>query len=133
MPNQLELINPLELGKHSGYSHGVKARPGALLFIAGQVAWDQESKIVSPDFAPQFSQALANVLTVVRAAGGEPQSVVRLTIYITDRSEYVASLKAVGDAYRAQMGKHYPAMTLLEVKSLLEDGAKLEIEATAII
>lgn len=133
MPNHIELINPPELGKHSGYSQGVMARSGALLFVAGQVAWDQQSRIVSSDFAAQFSQALSNVLTVVRAAGGEPHSIARLTIYVTDRGEYAANSKAVGDAYRAQMGKHYPAMTLVEVNGLLEEGAKLELEATAMI
>ena len=133
MANQLEMINPPELGKHAGYSQGVKAHSGALLFVAGQVAWDQQSRIVSSDFTAQFTQALSNILTVVRAAGGEPGSIVRLTIYVTDRGEYLANSKAVGDAYRAQMGKHYPAMTLLEVSGLLEEGAKLELEATAMI
>ena len=133
MPNQLELINPPELGKHPGYSQGVVAHSGTLLFVAGQVAWDKDSRIVSNDFAVQFSQALSNVLTVIRAAGGEPGSLARLTIYVTDRHEYTAHLKAVGDAYRAQMGKHYPAMTLVEVKGLAEEGAKLELEATAMI
>ncbi len=133
MLSQLESINPTELGKHSGYSQGVKAQPGALLFVAGQVAWDKRSRIVSSDFAAQFSQALSNVLTVVRAGGGAPESVARLTIYVTDRNEYAANAKAVGEAYRAQMGKHYPAMTLVEVKALLEEGAKVELEATAVV
>lgn len=133
MPNQLELINPPELGKHAGYSQGVKARSGALLFVAGQVAWNRESKIVSSDFAAQFAQALSNVLIVIRAAGGSPESLARMTMYVTDRHEYAANLKAVGDAYRAQMGKHFPAMTLIEVKGLAEEGAKLELEATAMI
>jgi enamine deaminase RidA (YjgF/YER057c/UK114 family) len=133
VPNQLESINPPQLGKHAGYSQGVKARSGALLFVAGQVAWDQQNRIVSSDFTAQFSQALSNVLAVVRAGGGEPHSVARLTIYVTDRREYVANSKAVGEAYRALMGKHYPAMTLVEVNGLLEEGAKLELEATAMI
>jgi enamine deaminase RidA (YjgF/YER057c/UK114 family) len=131
MPNPLELINPPELGQHIGYSQGVKTQAGPLLFVAGQVAWDAESRIVSEDFAEQFAQALSNVLTVVRAAGGSPESLVRLTIYVTDRQEYVASARRVGEAYRRLMGKHYPAMTLVEVKGLLEEGAKLELEATA--
>ena len=131
MPNQLQLINPPELGRHSGYSHGVKTQAGPLLFVSGQVGWDEQSKIVSPDFTAQFSKALSNVLTVVRAAGGQPESLVRLTLYVLDRNEYIANAKNVGEAYRQQMGKHFPAMTLLEVKGLLEDGAKLELEATA--
>ena len=130
MPNQLQLINPPELGKHSGYSQGVRTEAGPLLFISGQVAWDEQSRIVSADFAAQFAKALANVLTVVRAAGGKPESLVRLTLYVLDRREYIASAKQIGEAYRQQMGRHYPAMTLVEVKGLLEDGAKLELEAT---
>ncbi|MBI4481083.1 MAG: RidA family protein [Acidobacteria bacterium] len=133
MPNHLDLINPPELGKHSGYSQGVKASAGSLLFISGQVAWDEQSRIVSPHFAAQFSKALDNVLIVVRAAGGQPESIVRLTIYVLDRKEYAANAKKVGEAYRQQMGKHYPAMTLVEVKGLFEDGAKLELEATAVL
>ena len=133
MPNHVDLINPPELGKHSGYSQGVKASAGSWLFISGQVAWDEQSRIVSPDFAAQFSKALDNVLIVVRAAGGQPESIVRLTIYVLDRKEYAASAKKVGEAYRQRMGKHYPAMTLVEVKGLFEDGAKLELEATAVL
>jgi enamine deaminase RidA (YjgF/YER057c/UK114 family) len=131
MPNPLELINPPELGRHSGYSQGVKSQAGPLLFISGQVAWDEQSRIVSADFTEQFAQALFNVLTVVRAAGGQPECLVRLTIYVTDRNEYVANAKQIGEAYRRQVGRHYPAMTLVEVKGLLEEGAKLELEATA--
>ena len=133
MPNHVDLINPPELGKHSGYSQGVKASAGSWLFISGQVAWDEQSRIVSPDFAAQFSKALDNVLIVVRAAGGQPESIVRLTIYVLDRKEYAAHAKKVGEAYRQRMGKHYPAMTLVEVKGLFEDGAKLELEATAVL
>ena len=131
MPNHLQWINPPELGRHSGYSQGVITQAGPLLFISGQVAWDEQSRIVSPDFAAQFSKALSNVLAVIRAAGGQPQSIVRLTIYVLDRNEYIASAKQIGEAYRQLMGKHFPAMTLVEVKGLLEAGAQLELEATA--
>ena len=131
MNNNLELINPPELGRHSGYSQGVKTQAGPLLFIAGQVAWDEQSRIVSPDFTAQFSKALSNVLAVIRAAGGQPESLVRVTIYVLDRNEYVANAKKIGEAYRQQMGKHFPAITLVEVKGLFEEGAKLELEATA--
>jgi len=131
MSNQLQLINPPELGRHSGYSQGVRTQAGPMLFISGQVGWDEQSRIVSADFGEQFAKALSNMLAVVRAAGGQPESVVRLTIYVINRMEYIGSLKKVGEAYRQQMGKHYPAMTLIEVKGLVEDGAKLEIEATA--
>ena len=131
MSNQLQLINPPELGGHSGYSQGVKTQAGPMLFISGQVGWDEHSRIVSADFGEQFAKALSNMLGVVRAAGGQPESVVRMTIYVVDRMEYIRNLKKVGEVYRQQMGKHYPAMTLVEVKGLVEDGAKLEIEATA--
>jgi enamine deaminase RidA (YjgF/YER057c/UK114 family) len=127
----MELINPTELGKHSGYSHGVKVTANYLIFVAGQVGWDDQARIVSPDFAPQFAKALENVLVVIRTAGGQPHHVVRLTIYVLDRSEYLANLEAIGRAYQLQMGRHYPAMTVVEVRALLEEGARVELEATA--
>ncbi len=131
MQNNMEFINPPEAGKHPGFSHGVKVPCGSLLFIAGQVGWDETGRIVSPEFVGQFAKALSNVLAVVRQAGGEPSSIVRLTIYVLDRREYRAKMKPLGEAYRSQMGKHYPAMTLVEVKGLLEEECKLELEATA--
>jgi enamine deaminase RidA (YjgF/YER057c/UK114 family) len=106
---------------------------GEILFVAGQIGWDRSGTLVSPGFAPQFAQALDNVLEVVRAAGGEPRSLARLTIYVTDKRAYLAELDAVGREYRNRMGKHFPAMALLEVKSLLEDGAVVEIEAVAVL
>jgi enamine deaminase RidA (YjgF/YER057c/UK114 family) len=109
----------------------VRTQAGPLLFISGQIAWDGQSRIVSADFAEQFEQALSNVLAVVRAAGGSPESLARLTIYVLDRREYIAGAKKIGEAYRRLVGKHYPAMTLVEVRGLLEEGAKLELEATA--
>ena len=126
-----KLINPPELGAHVGYSHGVKVEAKQLLFVAGQVGWNAQSNLVSLDFAPQFSQALANVLATVKAAGGQPDSVCRLTIYVLDKNEYRANLQAIGIAYRQLMGKHFPAMTVLEVSGLVEEGARLELEATA--
>ncbi|MBI2817567.1 MAG: RidA family protein [Acidobacteria bacterium] len=133
MQNKLEYINPAECGAHPGYSHGIKTQQGSLLFIAGQVGWDEHAKMVSAEFAGQFEKALSNLLAVVREAGGRPENVVRLTIYAVDRNEYLASLKPVGQAYRKLMGKHYPAMTFIEVKGLVEEGAKLELEATAVL
>ncbi|MCA9593871.1 MAG: RidA family protein [Myxococcales bacterium] len=130
----LELINPASLGAAKGYSNGVLCPAGGrLLFVAGQVGWDERQSIVSPEFALQFGQALANVTEVVRAAGGTPEHIARLTIYVTDKREYEQSLKQIGAEYRTRMGKHFPAMALLEVKGLLEPGAKVEIEATAVI
>lgn len=128
----LEIVNPPQLARPRGYSHGVKGR-GEMLFVAGQIGWDAEARIVSSDFVLQFAQALDNVLAVVRAAGGAPEAIARLTVYVTDKAEYVAAASALGAAWRARMGRHYPAMALVEVKSLLEPGAKVEIEATALL
>jgi enamine deaminase RidA (YjgF/YER057c/UK114 family) len=128
------LINPESLGAPKGYSNGVLAAAGGkLLFVAGQVAWNREQEVVSSDFAEQFGQALENVLTVVTAAGGLAEHITRLTIYVTDKNEYVAALRGIGESYRRIMGRHFPAMALLEIKALLEQGAKIEIEATAVL
>lgn len=125
-------INPESLGAPRGYSNGVLADTGdRLLFIAGQIAWDQNQQIGSDDLVEQFDRALANVITVVNEAGGAPDRIVRLILYVTDKNEYRDRLKEIGERYRARMGKHFPAMVLVEVKGLLEDRAKIEIEATA--
>ena len=127
-------INPEELGAPKGYSNGALMPPGArLLFIAGQVAWDHDQRIVAGEFLEQFDQALRNVLAVVREAGGQAEHLGRLTLYVTDKNEYLADLPGLGEIYRRLMGRHFPAMTLVEVKALLEPGAKIEIEATAAI
>lgn len=130
----LEIVNPVELGAPKGYSNGILAPAGGrLLFVAGQIAWDAEQRIVSTDIVTQFAKALENVLAVVRAAGGEATHIARLTMYVTDKREYAAEVKAIGERYRALMGKHFPVMALLEVAGLLEPGAKIEIEATAVL
>jgi enamine deaminase RidA (YjgF/YER057c/UK114 family) len=129
----MEWINPSECGPHPGFSHGIKARSASLLFVAGQVGRDERGQMASAEFVGQFDKALSNLLAVVREAGGGAENVARLTIYVTDRNEYLGSLKPLGEAYRRQMGRHYPAMTLVEVKGLVERGAKLELEATAVL
>lgn len=127
-------INPEDLGAPKGYSHGTLTPRGArILFVAGQVGWDEEQRLVGENFVAQFEQALANVVLVVRSAGGGRRDIARLSIYVTDKGEYLADLGAVGEAYRRVMGKHFPAMALVEVKGLVEPGAKVEIEATAAI
>ena len=129
-----KLINPEALGVPRGYSNGLLVDSGGnLLFIAGQIAWDKDQQIASDDFAEQFDQALANVVTVVRAAGGEADHIVRLTIYVTNKLEYRERTKEVGERYRKHLGKHFPAMVLVEVAGLLDDRAKVEIEGMAII
>lgn len=127
-----KFINPQSLGPPSGFSNGVLIDSGSsLLFIAGQIAWDAEQKIVSDDFVEQFDRALQNVLAVVTEAGGSAERIARLIIYITDKQEYRRRTREVGERYRALMGKHFPAMVLVEVKSLLDDRAKVEIEGIA--
>jgi enamine deaminase RidA (YjgF/YER057c/UK114 family) len=128
------LINPESLGAPSGYSHGLLADAnGKLLFISGQIAWNEKQKIVSDDFVEQFDRALANVLTVVREAGGRPEQIVRLLVYVTNKIEYRGRTSEVGERYRKHMGKHFPAMVLVEVAGLLDDLAKVEIEGMAVI
>ena len=129
-----KFINPESLGRPQGYSNGILSDTGGrLLFIAGQVAWDIEQQIVSNDFAEQFDQALSNLITVVKEAGGTPDHIARLVIYVTDKAEYLKNTKAVGERYRKYMGKHFPAMVLVEVKGLLEEAAKVEIEGIAVL
>jgi enamine deaminase RidA (YjgF/YER057c/UK114 family) len=127
-------VNPESLGRPSGYTNGLLTTPDArLLFIAGQVGWNESQELVSDDFVEQFDRALQNVLAVVHEGGGGPGGIARMVIYVTDKEEYRARRHEIGQRWRAQMGSHYPAMTLVEVKGLLEDGAKVEIEATAVI
>ncbi len=129
-----KLINPESLGSPRGYSNGVLSEAtGRSLFVAGQLGWNREQRIVSADFVAQFDQALANVIEVVKGAGGRPDQITRLAMYVTDRSEYREHTREIGECYRRHMGKHFPAMVLLEVKGLLDTEAKIEIEATAII
>ena len=129
-----KLINPEALGAPSGYSNGLLVDGGGkLLFIAGQIAWDTNQKIVSDDFVEQFDKALGNVITVLRAAGGEAENIARLVIYVTDKTEYRERTKEVGDRYRKHLGKHFPAMVLVQVAGLLDDRAKVEIEGMAVI
>jgi enamine deaminase RidA (YjgF/YER057c/UK114 family) len=128
-----KLINPESLGVPRGYSNGVLSEGGRLLFIAGQIAWDQKQQITTTDFVEQFDRALANVITVVTNAGGTASDIARLVIYVTSKIEYRDRTKDVGERYRKHMGKHFPAMALVEVKGLLEDSAKVEIEGIAVL
>jgi enamine deaminase RidA (YjgF/YER057c/UK114 family) len=127
-----ETINPAAWPRPSGYSNGVVAE-GRYLAISGQIGWNERNELVGDDFSQQAAQALRNVITVLRAAGGESQHLVRLTWYVTDKNEYRENLAALGAAYREIVGPNYPAMALVQVAGLLEDGAKVEIEATAVL
>ena len=130
----MKLINPESLGAPSGYSNGLLTDAGGrLLFISGQIAWNENHEIVSKDFVDQFDTALENVMTVVRGAGGEPSNIARLVIYVTDKIEYRQRTTEVGERYRKHMGKHFPAMVLVQVRGLLDDAAKVEIEGIAVL
>ena len=129
---KLTPVNPDSLARPVGFSHGMKGS-GDIVFVAGQIGWNRDGRMVSDDLALQFAQALENVLDVVWAAGGSPTSVARMTVYVTDKADYVRKRKAIGEAWRKRMGRHYPAMALVEVKALVEDDAKVEIEATAVL
>lgn len=128
----MTIINPPGIAPPSGFSHGIVAQ-GRMLFVAGQVGWNEHGVMVAGGFVEQFDQALANVMIVVRAAGGNAESVARLTIFVVDKTEYASATRQVGERYRARMGRHFPAMTLVEVRSLLEPEARVEIEATAVL
>ena len=128
-----DVVNPASLARPRGYSNGMVIGPGRVLFVAGQIGWDRDGKLVSADLVEQFAQALRNVLDVVREAGGTPESIGRLTLYVVDKRAYRDAAPAIGGKYRELMGRHYPAMALLEVKGLLEEGALVEIEATAVV
>ena len=130
----LEMINPESWSAPKGYSNGVVAPAGGrLVFVAGQIGWDANQKLVGEDFLSQFRQALDNVVSVMRAAGGSPEDLARLTIYVVDKEEYLSGIREVGTIYRDIMGKHFPAMALVEVKDLLEPGARVEIEGTGVL
>lgn len=129
-----QVINPEALGAPKGWNNGMLAPPGGrVLFVAGQVATDASGRVVEGDVASQWARALENVLAVVRGAGGGPEDIGRMTIYVTDKTDYLSSQKPLGEVWRRLMGRHYPAMAVVEVKGLVEHGAVVEIEATAVI
>src|SRR5215213_6378829 len=128
------VINPQSLGAPSGYSNGLLTEAGGrLLFIAGQIAWNEKQKIVSDDFVEQFDKALENVIVVLNAAGGKVTDIVRLAIYVTNKIEYRERTREVGKRYQKHMGKHFPALVLVQVAGLLDDAAKVEIEGMAVL
>src|SRR5687768_900020 len=128
----IQILQPPGWARAKGFSNGMAAT-GTLVFIAGQIGWTGQGEWKETSFAGQFRQALENVLAVLKEANGRPEHIVRLTWYVLDKQEYLNSLKAVGDAYRELMGKHYPTMAVVQVGGLVENEARLEIEATAVI
>ena len=128
----MTIVEPPGWTPPRGYANGVSAQ-GRLVFVAGQIGWNGAQQFESDDFVAQAAQALANIAAVLAAAGAKPEHIVRLTWYVVDKREYLASLPALAAPYRAVMGRHYPAMTAVEVRALIEDRARVEIEATAVV
>lgn len=129
-----DIVNPAALGAPKGWNNGLLAPAGGrVLFIAGQAGWENGATGDPPGFADQFARALDKVLEIMRAAGAEPGDLARLTVYVTDLAAYRASTKMLGEVWRARFGKHYPAMALLEVKGLVDRGALVEMEGTAVL
>ncbi len=127
-----QLLHPRNWKRPPGYANGVVAE-GRLVFLAGQVGWNAGQVFESNDFVAQTRQALANIVALVAAAGGKPEHVTRLTWFVLDKREYLSRLRELGEVYRDVMGRHFPAMTLVQVGALVEDKAKVEIEATAVV
>ena len=128
----MRTLSPQGWPRGKGYSHGIEAE-GKLVFVSGQVGWDKDMKFASLDFAAQLRQALLNTRAILEEAGAGPEHVVRMTWYIVDKAEYLASLAEAGAAYREVMGKSFPAMAVVVVKDLIENDARLEIETTAVV
>ena len=128
----MRTLQPPDWPRPKGFANGIAAK-GEIVFVAGQVGWDETETFVSDNFADQTGQALKNVRSVLAEAGAEPQHITRMTWYVTTKAEYLAGIKEVGQQYRAVMGKHFPVMSVVEVTALMEDRAKVEIEVTAVV
>ena len=128
----MQILQPPTWTKPRGYSNGIAAS-GRIVFVAGQVGWNPSGEFETSDFVSQARQALANIIAVLAEAGGRPEHIARMTWYVLDKNEYLASLRSLGRVYRDVIGSHYPAMTAVQVAALVEDGARVEIEATAVI
>ena len=128
----MQLLHPKNWAPAKGYSNGV-ATEGRQVFVAGQIGWNARQEIVGDDFVAQVEQSLRNVVEILAEAGARPEHLVRLTWYITNKQEYLARSREVGEAYRRVIGRHFPAMTMVQVTALLDDRAKVEIEATAVV
>jgi len=128
----MHILQPPDWAPPKGYANGIAAR-GTTIFVGGQIGWNGRQQFESDDFVAQARQALCNVLAILAEAGAGPQHITRMTWYVTDKREYVASLPALGAAYREVVGRHFPAMTAVQVAALIEDRARVEIEVTAIL
>ncbi len=127
-----EIVRPQGWPRPKGYAHAVAAE-GRMIFVSGQIGWDAEERFHSDDFTEQVRQALENTVAILNAAGAGPEHVARMTWYVVDKQDYLAALPAIGDVYRAVMGRSFPAMSVVEVSALLEDRAQVEIETTAVL
>jgi enamine deaminase RidA (YjgF/YER057c/UK114 family) len=127
----LKTLQPNGWTKPMGYANGVSAR-GRVIHVAGQIGWNKDSKFETDDFVGQVTQSLQNVVAVLACDGARPEHIVSMTWYFTSKSEYLDNLKAVGQAYRETIGRHFPAMTAIEVSALMEDRAKVEIQVVAV-
>jgi enamine deaminase RidA (YjgF/YER057c/UK114 family) len=129
----MKTLNPNDWAKPKGYANGMAAR-GTLVFVAGQIGWNAaKGAFESDDFVAQTRQALANIVAVLKEAGASPEHIARLTWYVTDKREYTSRLAEIGKVYREVLGRHFPAMAVVQVTALVEDRAKIEIEATAVV
>lgn len=127
-----ELLHPVGWPRPKGYAYGVVAE-GRVVCLSGIIGWDAQGRLVGDDLVSQTRQALTTIASLVREAGGAPSDIVRMTWYVVDKREYLAAQEPLGAAYRDIIGRHFPAMTVVEVAGLLEDGARVEIEVTAIL
>ena len=128
----MDILQPPGWPKPKGYSNGVVSE-GRLIFVSGQVGWDRNETFQSSDLVAQIRQALANTVSVLAEAGAKPEHVTRMTWYLVDKDEYLSRLKEIGNVYRELMGRHFPAMTAVEVSGFIEEGARVEIETTAVL
>jgi len=128
----MKVLQPPGWTPPKGYANGVAAR-GTQVYVGGQIGWNGQQRFESDDFVAQARQALANIVAILAEAGARPEHIVRMTWYVVDRREYVASYRALGGVYREIIGRHFPAMTAVEVKALIEERARVEIEVTAVI
>ena len=127
-----QFLHPRSWKQPKGFANGIAAE-GRLVFLAGQVGWNTEQIFESDDFVAQVRQALANIVTLVGEAGGTPEHITRLTWFVLSKKEYLSRLRELGEAYRGVIGRHFPTMTLVQIGALVEDRAKVEIEATAVV
>jgi len=128
----MNILQPPHWAQPKGYSNGIAAK-GAMVFVSGTVGWNAEGNFVADDFAGQTRQALQNIVEVLNEAGARPEHIVRMNWYVVDKNEYLAASREIGAIYREIIGRHYPAMTVVEVSGLLEGKARLEIEVTAVV